>query len=385
MFIKINYFNHHLSQGFTALFSGRTIQFTANLLLGLFMPIFFLTKFNYEVSYVFLYYLTGNFLYAIILPWGARVLNKIGLRRSLRTSVFLVSLFYASLFLVDSHLTIFIILSLIIITLYRVTFWYPYHIDFAKFTDKRDRGKDVSLIWASYSFLSIIMPIISGWLIMKYGFDIVILIVIAIYLSSYIPFLTLPRTKERFAWNYRETLRQFIAKKNRRIILSNMANGAENAVTLVIWPIFIWQLLQGNYFNVGAVSSLIVLAAVVLQLIAGKYADIFNKRKIMHWGSGFYALGWIFKIYVLSSFQIFLAGAYHSFARIFKDTPFDALNYEVMADQGHYIDEYTVIKEMAVNFGKTLILVFAILVAFNFGINWTFILAALASLLINFL
>lgn len=385
MFKKFHYFNNHLSRGFTALFSARMIQFTANLLLGLFLPVFFLIKFDYNISYVFLYYLIGNFLYAVILPWGARVLNKVGIRRSLRASIFFVALFYASLFLAGSHLALFIILSLIILTLYRVTFWYPFHIDFAKFTDRGDRGKNVSLIWASYAFLGIIMPVISGWLIMKYGFNIVILIVVIIHLFAYIPLLKLPRTKEKFAWGYGETFRQFIAKKNRRIIMANMANGAENAVTLIIWPIFIWQLLKGNFFNVGAVSSLIVLAAVILQLAVGKYADIFSKRKMIHWGSGFYALGWVFKIYVLSSFQIFLAGAYHNFAKIFKDTPFDALNYEVMADQGHYVDEYTVIKEMAVNLGKALILLFAILIALNFGLNWTFILAAFASLLINFL
>jgi len=57
----------------------------------------------------------------------------------------------------------------------------------------------------------------------------------------------------------------------------------------------------------------------------------------------------------------------------------------MMVDHGHYIDEYTVLKEIAVNLGKALILVFAIVVALNFGINWTFILAALASLLINVL
>jgi len=255
---KIKYFNNHLSQGFTALFLGRIIQFTANLLLGLFMPIFFLTKFGYNISYVFLYYLIGNFLYAMVLPWGAQILNKIGLRKSLRASVFLVSSFYASLFLADNYLILFIAVSLTILTLYRVAFWYPFHIDFAKFTDKADRGKNVSLIWASYSFLGIIMPVISGWLIMKYGFNVVILIVIIVYLFSYIPFLNLPRTKEKFAWSYKETIKQFIAKKNRRIIMANTANGAENAVTLIIWPIFIWQLLDGNFFNVGAVSCFIV-------------------------------------------------------------------------------------------------------------------------------
>lgn len=385
MFKKIHYFNEELSQGFTALFSGRMIQVAANLLLGLFMPIFFLTKFNYKISYVFLYYLVGSFIYVLVLPWGAQILNRIGLRRSLRASIFFVSLFYASLFLIDNYFILFVILSLILLTLYRVSFWYPFHVDFAKFTKKEDRGKNVSLIWASYSFLSIIMPLISGWLIGIYGFNIVIIIVIIVYMSSYIPFLTLPRTKEKFSWNYKETLRQFFSKQNRKLVIAHMANGAESAVTMVIWPIFIWQLLKGNFFNVGAVSSLIVLASVVLQLVVGKYADIFNKRKMMHWGSVFYAFGWIIKIYVLTAFHIFIAGAYHSFTRIFKDTPFDTLNYEIMADHGHYIDEYTVLKELAVHLGKALILLFAILVALNFGINWTFALAALASLFINLL
>lgn len=385
MFKNIHYFNGNLTQGFTALFSGRMIQFVANGLLGLFMPIFFLTKFGMDVSNVFLYYLVGHFLYAFFLPWGAQLLNIIGLRRSLRISVFLIALYFASLFLIDDHQVLFVFLSLSILTLFRIFFWYPYHIDFAKFTKREDRGKNVSIVWASHSLLSIIMPVISGLLIMKYGFDYVILMVIVIYLSSYIPFLTLPHTEERFSWNYRQTLRELFSKKNRKLIAAHIANGAESSIAVVIWPIFIWQILNGNYFSVGAVSSLIVLVSVAIQLAVGKYADIFNKKSMLRWGSVFYSLGWVIKIYVLTSFQIFLAGTFHDFARIFKDTPFDTMNYNIMADQGHYVDEYTVLKEMAVSIGQVLILIFAIFVALEFGINWTFILAAIASLFINLL
>jgi MFS family permease len=382
---KIKYFNNHLSQGFTALFSGRMMMFIGNGFLGLFLPIFFLTKFGYNIGYVFLYYLIGYLAYAIALPWGARILNKVGLRRSLRISVFFNAAVYLCLFLLDYNLWFFIILSAILLTFYRVTFWYPFHLDFAKFTDLKDRGKNVSLIWATQSLLSVVMPVLSGVLIGHWGFDFIFIIAIILFLSAFIPFLALPRTKERFLWSYIETFKKFFHKNNRKLIIANMANGAENTVAVVIWPIFIWQLLQGNYFQVGAVSSLIVLVAVILQLIVGKYTDLFNKRKMIHWGSIFYAAGWIVKIFVLTAYQIFWAGAYHNLAKIFKDTPFDALNYELMADQGHYIDEYTVLKEVAVNFGKTLILAFAILVALSFGINWTFILAALASLFINLL
>ena len=112
---------------------------------------------------------------------------------------------------------------------------------------------------------------------------------------------------------------------------------------------------------------------------------MFDKRKMLHWGTALYAIGWLGKIFVLTASQIFIVGAYHVFTKIFKDTPFDTLNYEMMADRGHYVDEYTVLKEIAVQFGKILMLIFAIIVALNFGLNWTFALAAIASLFINIL
>ncbi|MCK4554794.1 hypothetical protein KAU19_07640, partial [Candidatus Parcubacteria bacterium] len=251
--------------------------------------------------------------------------------------------------------------------------------------DKRNRGKSVSLIWATRSFLSVVMPIAAGFLITKFGFNIVFVIAIILYLSAGIPFLALPRTKERFSWGIFETWKKYFSKENRKLVLANMANGAETSVGLIIWPIFIWQLFNGNYMEVGAISSLIIFVAIILQLAAGKYTDLFDKRKMLHWGTALYAIGWLGKIFVLTASQIFIVGAYHVFTKIFKDTPFDTLNYEMMADRGHYVDEYTVLKEIAVQFGKILMLIFAIIVALNFGLNWTFALAAIASLFINIL
>jgi MFS family permease len=229
------------------------------------------------------------------------------------------------------------------------------------------------------------MPIIAGVLIGRYNFNLVFIIAMLFYGATLIPYMTLPRTHEKFSWGVIETFKKFIKTTNRKIVLSNMANGAESGVALIIWPIFIWDLLSGDFLAVGAISSFIVLITVVLQLIAGKYTDKFNKRNMIKWGSSLYALGWIMKIFVITSYQIFLVGAYHNLVKIFKDTPFDALLYDVMADYGHYVDEHTVLKEMAVHLGRTLILVFAIFVALGFGLNWTFILAALASLFINLL
>jgi len=381
----MHYLHSSLSPGFKALFSGRIIQFIANGLIGLFLPIFFLDKLNGRIELVFLYYLLGHLAYAIFVPYGAQYLNKIGINNSLRISIIFWALYYVSLFFVDSNLYLFLGLSIIILVILRMLFWVPYHVDVAEFTDRGDRGKEISILWGTETFVGVLMPVLAGFLLLEFSFNFVFIIAVIFYVLALIPYRKLPKIEEKYSWGYIETFKKCFSPDIKKLFFSNMANGAENAVGLIIWPIFIFLLLDGNFFKVGALSSLIVFVTVILQLTVGKYTDVINKRKMLKYGSVFYATGWIAKIFVLTAGQIFIVGAYHSFALIFKNTPFGALNYEILADQGHYIDEYTVVKEIAVQLGKVLILAFAIIVAINFGLNWTFALAALASLFINVL
>lgn len=383
--LKIKYFNGQLSQGFVALFSGRMIQFASMGLIGLFLPIFLFLKFDFNVIYVYLFYLVGHLVYALVLPYGARFLNRIGIKKSLQISVVFDSAFYVFVYFIDRNPVLFITLSLVSIVLARLFFWIPYQTEFAKFTNRGERGKEYSLMEATKAFLDVLMPVASGLLIVFFGFKSVFLISIILLLSSSIPFLTLVNTDEKFSWGYLETFKNFFSKANRNIVLANLANGAENVVGVIIWPIFIWEILKGNYFAVGSLSSLIVLVTIILQLSVGKYTDLLDKRRMIRFGSFLYAAGWLLKMFVLTAFQIFLAGTYHSLVQVFKNTPFDVLNYQLMADHGHYVDEYTVIKELAIQFGKVLMLVFAIIITLLFGMSWTFALAALASLFINLL
>ena len=81
-------------------------------------------------------------------------------------------------------------------------------------------------------------------------------------------------------------------------------------------PIFIFQVLQGDFIKVGAISSLIVLVTVLLNLIMGSYTDKFDKRKLMRFGTLLYAIGWIFKVFVSTGFEIFIASSYHNLTLI---------------------------------------------------------------------
>ena len=153
-----------------------------------------------------------------------------------------------------------------------------------------------------------------------------------------------------------------------------------------MWPIFIFGLLGGNYFLVGGISTVIVGITIVLQLSLGRSIDTkLKKGAVLKIGSVFYALGWVIKIFIVTAFHIFIIGAYHSITKIFTRTPFDTLTYEMSVDEGHYIDEFTVLKEMALHTGKVVVTILIIILSFFLSIEWIFLIAALASLLLNLL
>jgi len=102
-------------------------------------------------------------------------------------------------------------------------------------------------------------------------------------------------------------------------------------------------------------------------------------------GSIFSAFGWIIKIFVGTGFQIFVAGTYHNIMNIFIREPFETLTYEMASDQGHFVDEFTVLREIAINLGRTITMILAILIAGLYSIEGTFILGAVAVLLLNLL
>jgi len=386
-FLEKKYFNKSLSKGFIRLYTGKTIVMTASAMLGIFLPIFLYNLFDKNFQAVVIYYGSGYLFYGITVSFGVKFLNKFGFRNALRVSVILGMIFYIIFYFIDQNNFKYLIpLSLLILVFYRLLYWLPYHVNFAKFTNKKTRGRQVSVIEATRSVLGVFIPLIAGLILTYFNFDVLFVIAIILYFASGIPYLTIPRTRERFVWTFRETWKQFFSKKRRKTILAYMADGSENIVGLVVWPIFIYQLLDGNYFKVGAISTLIIAISVIAQLFLGKYIDLkAKKEKVLKWGSLLYSFGWLVKIFISTTFQIFVVGAYHSITCIFLRTPFDALTYEISADQEHYVDEFTVLREMSIQFGRVLMVISIILISFYFAIQWVFVLAALASIVFNLL
>lgn len=378
------YLQARLSPGISALYSNIIIDQIGSGLVGLFMPIFLWQKFG-RLDFVLLYYLAIHLIYVFAVVVGAKIMSKIGQKASMILAIPFKVLFYAGLYYMSLGYPVLIFTALMItaIEIRMMLFWVPYHTDFAAFTNKKNRGWVIGFLSSISSLVSIFIPIIAGWIISNHGFDVLFLIAMFLIGVSVLPLFLVRPTYEKFTFSFLQTFKQLFDKQYRRMFFSQFADGVESVIGMVIWPIFIFQLLQGDFLKVGAISSLIVLVAVVMRLVIGSYTDKIDKRKLLRWGSSLYAVGWILKMFVATTFHIFIASTFHNFSAIAMRTPFSALVYEKAADSGHYVDELTVLREIALSLGKVVGIVILLIMINMVGLQWAFVLGAVAALFVN--
>lgn len=374
-------------EGFLQLFiSKRLIQGLATAMMGLFVPIFLYEITDFSFLIVGLFYAAVSIGYALFLIPGMTITNRIGFSKTLAFGALFSVAQFIFLFFAGS-LSLWTLLGALLFTMvgFRVFHWVPYHVDFTAFTKGGERGRDVSLMFATIAFMGMLGPILAGYIVQNSGYEALFAIGIVLLCIAGISYLFVPPVEEKFTWTYKETVTQLFSPGFRNVLVGEMANGAEVIVTLIAWPIFLYETLDGNVLEIGALSTVIVGVTVVMQLFVGKYLDAKGDSKIqtLKRGSVLYAVGWIFKIFVLSATQIFFVGLYHNITRIFIKTPYSAILYDMSGEQGRYVDEFTVMREMASHIGRAIALIAMVCLTFYLSLEWTFIIGALASLAVN--
>ncbi len=295
--------------------------------------------------------------------------------------------FYVTIYLLDigsgfSDISL-IVIGLLGLVVVSTMYWSPFHIDFASFGTKGKRGRQVSLFYSVQRVLGVIGPIIAAYIILRQGYHITFLIGLFLVATSIIPILFLPKHKVEYEFGYFESWKEMFSKDYRAMTASMMAYGAESIVGVAVWPIFLFTVFKGDYLNIGGFAAVIVVISLLLERFIGKETDKVSARRMMKIGSSVYALGWVFKGLVQTVVGVFAASTFHSLGSIMLRTPMDALMYEQAADSGHYVDEYTVLREMALCLGRILMIAFLILITLYFSIGTAFFVAAVVTLGIN--
>lgn len=370
-----------------ALASNRLLAFSASNLVGGFLAIFLYEFFGFSIQAVLLWFAIN---FAFKLPfhvWGAKIFSRTGLVPSMIVGTLGIMTFYWMFYLLDSGSSIhpYLLMGVSIVGLMIVSafYWAPFHVDFAEFTSKEKRGSQVGIFYAAQRLISVLAPLLAGYIIMHYGYKLNFFIGLVIAGTSIVPLIFLPKFEVKYEFTFFESFIKLFSKKFRGMTVSMAAYGAENIVGYTVWPIFLYIVFKGDYLNVGAFTAVIVVVGLLLEVFIGRQSDKISAKKLLKIGTSLYALGWIWKGFVQTVVGVFAASTFHSLGSIMLRTPMDTLMYEQAADSGHYIDEYTVLREIALNIGRVLMLLFLVLVTSFFSIGAAFFVAAIISLGIN--
>lgn len=373
--------------GLPALMTNRLLGFAASSVTGMFLPIFLYEFFGMSITLVLAWYAIN---FAIKIPffiWGAKIFSKTGLVPSMVFGVMGLMFFYLTFYLLDTGSAIdpyaLMGLGMVGLTIVSVFYWSPFHIDFAEFSSKKHRGKQIGVFYAAQRLISVLAPIGAGFIITRFGYGMNFAMGLLIAAASIVPLFFLPPYNVAYEFTFIESFKKLFSKRYRGMAYSMMAYGAENIVGFAVWPIFLFSVFEGDYLNVGAFTAVIVTISLVLEVFIGKQADKKSPVRMLKMGTGVYALGWLWKGLVETVVGVFAASTFHNLGSIMLRTPMDTLMYEQAADSGHYVDEYTVLREISLSIGRVLMMVFLMVVTSYFSISASFFIAALTSLGIN--
>ncbi|MBU1126232.1 hypothetical protein KJ758_01325 [Patescibacteria group bacterium] len=364
--------------------TNRLLGYAGSAMTTLFFAMFLFEFFDQNVATVLVWFLVSYIIRVPLHIIAAKFFSKTGLVPSMAFGTLAAVFYYASLYVLDTavdfHPYLFLGLAIAGISLFNSFYWAPFHVDFTEFSSRNRLGFQLSLYYSAIRIIGVVSPIVGGFLIAEYGYGVTFLFGIFTLLLSFIPMVHLPETHVIYEFGFFESFAKLCSREYRPLTLSMMAHGAENVVGIIIWPIFLFTIFEGKYLEIGAFAGVLVVISLGLQMFVGRLIDKRRAENILSWGTKMYSLGWFFKALVGSVAGVFAASTFHSLGAIFMRAPMDAIYYEKAADCGHYVDEFTVIKETAITIGKIFMVIVLIGVTSWISLQSAFVVAAIVSL-----
>lgn len=239
-------------------------------LVGIFVPIY-LYKLGYELPVIFLF-MAGVF--------GARMVSDI-------VSGYLVAWQGPKhVILASNIIQTFTLILLLTLSQYHWPLWLisglwglslsmffiAYHVDFSKIMHLGNGGKELGFMTIMERVGAALGPVAGGVIATVFGPEYTIMTAIILFVGAVIPLFL---SAEPTALHQQISYRGLPYRRLRRDFLSFAAFGAENTISISVWPLFaaVTILTVNTYANIGLVTSLGVIAAIVTAQFIGRVVD----------------------------------------------------------------------------------------------------------------
>lgn len=378
-YVSPNYMTHSMRREIKEMYWAKAIADFAVAAVMLFEPIFLFTVLNFSMQEVLWFFVAVYALYLPLMPLGAKVAARWGYEHSILYSSFFMVLYWALLFS-SQEVSLWAYLAPLALAIQKSLYWPAFHANVARYSNVDQRGRENSGLYALNSIVFIIAPLAGGYILSHFGFAVLFVVVTFLTLASNLPLFT---TLERFTvkpYYYRETWQMF--KERPRQALGYLGFG-EEAVQLIVWPLFIF-LTVPDFFKFGSIISLSTLIATLVMLYVGILTDHRSKQVLIRIFALALSLFWFIRPYFPTLSGIMATNTLGTIAKNSFIIPITTLAYDRANETS--IIPHVVFFEQSLVIGKLLIMLM-ILVSLSVTASFIpiFIMAALFCLLFTFL
>lgn len=328
-----------------ATYAMHSIDGVASGLVGIFMPIYFLTL-GYSVSQIFIFLLLNYFLllfFIFIVGWFA---HKFGLSKTLLVRLLVVILGLILLVNLKSWPEFFYLIS--VLNAVKIAFyWFPLHVIFAKSAENKAMGDHVGKLFALPGLAKLAAPLLGAGITFVFGFKALFVFAGVIYLISITPFLLISKIPIEVNINLSKIIDY--TRRYKRYFIAEFFLSISQEVENYILPIFIF-LAFGNIFTIGFLATFLGLGATIFTLFIGKHSDRTDRKKVLRIGAVVMALIWFGRYLAADEISFYALSILAGFFGVLITVPFSSIFY-INAKNNH-IENFVIFREIPIFFGK---------------------------------
>jgi hypothetical protein len=282
-------------------FLFRTILSFAQSMIFVFVPTF-LYKQGISLVNILLYAITIYSFVIILNPLTLKIMNKIGYKFSLTLSVPFSFLHFYLINLVSENIS-FLFLGGLCQGIHLSLFFMALDSEYALQGNSKKRASQMGTINIFLTLATTFAPFIGGFLLDNSTYFTLIMAVIGVGVFSVLPLLLTKEPKMKpLDFKYKD-YNKFIKKADPRAGLFYLSQGAEIMLSLFIWPIALYLILDQSFSNLGLVLTISSFVSVLILFFIKKIIDEKPKHFFLKINSQ------IKKIeYLLKFISYFLAG-----------------------------------------------------------------------------
>ena len=271
----------------------------ASSMVGLFIPLYLYLEVGFAFQNVMLFFIIENVFFALCTPIAADFLVRKGVKHTILFGIpikcFVILLFYSL-----PRFPSLLVFTAIFGGLYQAFLWLGVHMLFKHVTHKNKRGKELGMRIFIGRIAAIVGPIVGGGIIHLFGFYMLFIAMLGCVMVASLCLLANGEYAPKYVFSW-GAVRKNIQWKYGVFFLSQ---GIIQTGQAIAWPLFIFFIL-GNYVSLGVAGSVFTFITAIIVLVAGKYSDVFGKRRYIRRFLPFEIASWVARFFVRTTTQVY--------------------------------------------------------------------------------